>query len=527
MKTFQQHLKDTQSFEKSFVQLNRKPVYKGSAIFPVFQSSTLQSRIHFMGYWMVKKNISEIGLLVTLRDEFGQLIYRYKDQITKPVAKQIELSYLLEKIHWLNDEFIGSIELEVFSSRDLIFPYPAFIINYYNDNSSAVVHTTGRVFENQNDYINTEESVKEAGFDLIGDKDIHSFITFVNGNKKVDKTILELEFINSSNESKFIEINIGETLPYQTTKLVLNNYLDLNKFLKGQTGTIKIKHPFDSFFPRFIAGNYDLKTQAIGITHTFYDNSDNDNEVAYWKNEDRELMHDSAVFIPLFINNGEYTKLKLYPIASPSSHIIDLIFYSKKGEKLYEIKKFKTISGDLNTYESIDFISILNENGYSDKHNVAGVLILKSWIENKIPTRLKYGLNVGLENRSYDLPTNICFASQISNLSILKKKGTFKWFPLIGSANSRAIIHNSSFLKNYSKEANIRVSYYSKTIENTLEEEITLAPFEQIEIRYTEKLIQIFNDETIWITITSDNPFINAWYFTFNDSGAVGGDHSF
>ena len=526
MKTYLQHLEDTQSHQKA-IQSNRKPVYNGSAIFPVFHTQKLQTRILFMGYWMVKKKINEIGLLVSIRNQYGDLISRYSEQIMNPAAKEIELIDLLNKSDWSDKEFIGSIELEVFSSRDLIFPYPAFVVNYYNDLSSAVVHSTGRVYEKTTDFLKKEDNVKEAGFDIIGKKDIVSFFTFVNGNLLLEDIKLEVEFISANNKSNSIDISFDRIRPYQTVKVVLNDYFDLNNFLRGKTGTIKIKHPFTSFFPRFIAGNYNKKSQAIGVTHTFYDNSKNESPTAYWENVDRELMYDSAVFIPLFLSQNEYTLLQFYPIYSPSIHSIDLIFYSAIGEELFKIENFILIKKDSKNFKSLDFKQILEEHGEENTEKVSGVLIVKTWNDNKIPTRLKYGLNVGLKNKLLDIPTNICFASQISNLSILKKRGTFKWFPLIESSNSRAIIQNASFLKNYSKTASIRLNYYSKDKEISLVEEKVLAPFEQIEISYDDKLTEQFNNETIWITVTSDNPFVNAWYFNFNESGVVGGDHSF
>lgn len=120
MKTYQQHLEDTQSHQKAF-QFDRKPVYNGSAIFPVFHTQKQQTRILFMGYWMVKKKINEIGLLVSLRNQYGELISRYSEQIINPAAKEIELIDLLKETNCLDNEFTGSIELEVFSSRDHSF----------------------------------------------------------------------------------------------------------------------------------------------------------------------------------------------------------------------------------------------------------------------------------------------------------------------------------------------------------------------------------------------------------------------
>ena len=96
--------------------------------------------------------------------------------------------------------------------------------------------------------------------------------------------------------------------------------------LKGEVGTLKITHNLKGMFPRFIAGNFSKSAEALAITHTYYDNSKNSSEVAYWTNTNPDLMHDSSVFVPLFLDDDWYSELKLYPIYSPSEHTIEVQF---------------------------------------------------------------------------------------------------------------------------------------------------------------------------------------------------------
>ena len=526
MKNYQQHLNDTLNTNKRSL-LNRKPVFSGSAIFPVLQSKEISTRILFLGYWVVKKSIDQIGLLITLRSKDGIILKRYTEQIVSPISNEVEITDLLDDNEFFEKDFEGSIELEIFSSVDLIFPYPAFVVNYYNNFSSAVVHSTGRVFKSIETLAKKENIVKEAGFDIICDSKVKSFFTFVNGEMEIDNCEIELEIINSSNEIIKKNLNLGQLAKYEMCFVVLNDYFALDSFLNGEMGTVKIKHSFVSFFPRFIAGNFHTNFKAIGITHTFYDNSSNQNKSAYWENMNSENLYDSAVFIPLLLNDDFYTQLKLYPIYSPSNHTIDLVFYSEGGVKLLQINDFKIIYKDFNHYETLDFDQILS-NHLAIKHQIKGVQMIKSW-KNKaeIPNRLKYGLNIGLKNRLLDIPTNICFASQVSNPSILAKKGTFKWFPLIGNSGSFAIIQNSSFVKSYNTSSTCEITYYSSDNENMHCEKVKLAPNSIFEINYSEKLKNKFTDKTIWVTVNSDSPFVNAWYFTLNENGVMGGDHSF
>ena len=75
MKSFSDNLKDIRSYGQK-VNLLRKPVFRGSAIFPVIKNSICTSRVLFMGYWKLKRGINEIGLLITLRNEFGKVLVR-------------------------------------------------------------------------------------------------------------------------------------------------------------------------------------------------------------------------------------------------------------------------------------------------------------------------------------------------------------------------------------------------------------------------------------------------------------------
>jgi hypothetical protein len=43
----------------------------------------------------------------------------------------------------------------------------------------------------------------------------------------------------------------------------------------------------------------------------------------------------------------------------------------------------------------------------------------------------------------------------------------------------------------------------------------------------TKELKEFSFKNAIWVTVRADNPFVKAWYFEFNKSGIMGGDHSF
>ena len=75
MKSDYEHLKSIHSFGES-VELTRKPIFRASAIFPVVQNENYTSRITFLSYWLLKRQILEVGLLITLRDKTGNILKR-------------------------------------------------------------------------------------------------------------------------------------------------------------------------------------------------------------------------------------------------------------------------------------------------------------------------------------------------------------------------------------------------------------------------------------------------------------------
>ena len=435
MKSYNSHLATSKSYGTE-QDLNKKPVYKGSALFPFIENNHQHTRILFMGYWMVKNNIDKLALLVTLRDNNGKIFYRETQEIDSPNAREIKIK---DFVNFKNKDITGSIELEVFSVQDLVFPYPAFVVNYYTKNNSSFVHTCGRAYNDVEDYEgNSTIKVKEAGVDIYGNKDVEPFVFFTNGPKKKKKSKIKIEVINFFNKSNLFTINLKSLNPYQTIKLQLNKYFDFKSFLKNKPGTIKIKHDFESFFPRFISGNYSLKNKSLSVTHTYYDNSKFDTSDFYWKNPNPKKLEDSALFFPAFVSKKNYTKLKFYPIYSPSDHSLNLIVYDTDGNELGNFENIKSIKKESEYFE-IDVGDYIKD----FKGELFLIKLVKNF-KNKslISNRLKHGLNVGEKNNNIDLPTNICFNSHLSNEKLLAKPGTFKWFPIINHNKLNVIIHN-------------------------------------------------------------------------------------
>lgn len=525
MRSYYSHIQAVQSTGEE-IALHYKPTFRSSAIFPVIHTEHYSSKIIFMGYWLLKRHIKEIGLLYTLRNSDGQFISRKYVLIHTTQAFSISLQ---EYADIINPGFTGSLELEIFSTQDLVYPYPAFVLVYYGDHFSTAVHTTGRIYNDVEDLLKNEEyKVREAGFDIYGNENLSPFIAITNGPMASETGQIAYEINNMEGAQFKGNFKLPPLKAYETIFLELKKHIDLFSLLKNKPGSIKFSHTFSGFFPRFVVGNFDLAARAISITHSYYDSSEIKDEKSYWNRKDA-LFNDSAVSIPLFLTEGYYTRLAVYPIFSPSDFILSYVFYDANGQLLKKAETSTEIKSMDNTYLQIDFGSIVAKENI-DVSKVKSVNLICNWTnKEKIPTRVKFGLNVGKLNSLALLPSNICFAPTLGNPNVLKKKGTFKWAPFVNIGRSVIVFTNSSALKEYTTQTTVDLSFHREGDADAITRQITIPAngIFTIDMASDHELTDFFNGKSGWVAAQSDTPFLNGYYFDFFKNGAVCADHIF
>ena len=119
--------KNIVSFEHSqrgdFTNLNYNPTFKSSAIFFVILNKFVNTKISFLNYWKIKNSNYDVTCQLTLRNQKGFKILRKFFKVADNTY-QISISDLI-KLNSANDNFLGSIELEIHSSYDLKYSFPA------------------------------------------------------------------------------------------------------------------------------------------------------------------------------------------------------------------------------------------------------------------------------------------------------------------------------------------------------------------------------------------------------------------
>lgn len=516
MRSYWSHL---QSLEP---QKAAKPVFRASAIFPVFEQPGISSRILFMGYWMLKRNIQEIGQVVTLRSQEGVELYRSTQQIKTAKSYRIELRDLID-----TPSFTGSLEVEFYSSSPLVFPFPAVVVNYYGPNFSSVVHTAERVYNDYEDKRkNSETEVPESGFNIYADDDCEPFISLINGIEPLENARVTAQFYNIKGEVLEHGFELGRFAPYETKILYPARELDLKTFLQGEVGSAKIHFRLNWVFPRLVVGNFQKSQQAMVITHSYYDCSDAKKPSDYWRPCEPK-WHAASLMLPVVTEASSYTNIYFYPIYSPSAFSIIIEFYSPEGKLLGKSKPY-AFNTDSQKFQSLQLKEIAKELGLPAQKTLGARIVADPIGSDQIPARIKVAFDIGSKEQT--LPCNICTNLQPFNPEVESKPRTFRWLPLLADyAGGSVWIMNSSPEVDYQKESPVELTFYREIDDRTLTRQITLKPHGYFVVRPEEdREIAAFLNNTIgWVTAISPNPYTTTYYFVEHPSGIVGGDHGF
>jgi hypothetical protein len=526
MRSYYEHLETAMGSAGSVIE--PKPTLRSSAIFPMMHFPGITSRVLFMGYWILKRSITEIAVVSTLRSDKGCILRRHHFTVTQAKTYRIELADELVHAGLSTEQsFVGSLEIEFFSTINLVFPYPALVINYYGPQFSSVVHTAQRVYNDFEDMRrNSQTGVPESGFNIYADENKEPFIGLINGPEGVQNSVMELEFYNIEGRTLKHSLPLGELNPYETRILYPAQHCPLKDFLQGKVGAAKAKFHVNWIFPRLVVGNIQSNPQALSITHSYYDTQEAQSNSDYWRAAEPG-WYQASLMVPAIISSSHFTNIYFYPIYSPASFAIDIEIYSQDGRLLGKKLRALVIHAPFAELRRIDISSICQELQLS-QHETLGIrLIAQSIEDSRLPARIKLGLDLGCHPM---MPCNICTNFQPFNPALEGKPKSFRWAPILADQGDAVVwIMNSSPSMNYEKQANVELTFFREDDDSALSRNFCLEPhgFAILSVQQDHQLQAFFNGKIGWFTAITSNPYTTTYYFSENASGLIGGDHGF
>ena len=255
-------------------------VGRSSALFYFRSGGGFATRLHLFDYWRIKRGI-DVGLVVSIRDAQGNLLRREAPVFdSSPV---IELN--------VADAPEGSVEVEAFSSRDLVIPYAAVTAEYLAPRSVCLVHSYSRAYDQRE----IEQGLvvspgEEMGWTLRDGPGVSSIGILHNGSLPRRPQTVRLRIVNGAGETVESEVLLGALKPHEIARIEPARHVaDLTRFLRGGNGYAALSFRADGVFPRMLVGNE--TRDEIQLTHSNFD---------YGRHEAGEVEGEGALRVPGF-----------------------------------------------------------------------------------------------------------------------------------------------------------------------------------------------------------------------------------
>lgn len=239
-------------------------IFRSAAVFWACARADATTTISFMNYWRIKRGL-DVSVVITTRRMDGSLLSRQAiDWSGRAVV-----NHLVD----LGGEDEGSVEVEVFSNRNLVIPYPAIMAVYETADGVSMVHSYGRIYspmEVENG--KTIETGRESCFTLRDTAAVRSFCVFHNGYEVQPAQTVRLRIVNANGDVRRAELRLDALRPYETVRIQpADVFPDLAGFLGGLAGNAALEFTLARAFTRMLVGNETIDGRDRQVTHSNFD----------------------------------------------------------------------------------------------------------------------------------------------------------------------------------------------------------------------------------------------------------------
>ena len=227
-----------------------------SALFLIIDSeiNDVETEIHFLNYWKIKRNVASLRGRITLRRLDGDFISSEDFNVLEVKAFTIKIRPRLKALGLC--EFTGTVELEFFSTENLFIPYPAAIVRYVGKNWHTGMHSTARYYyEDSGDSIeriSQRQKAVEANITLFSEPDITNSVVLHNGIAQSLSESVTLTVTNFLGEQLRVIVPNIKMRPLETIVLCVDNHIEYKSFLQGKRGMLEVEYVTQGVFPRIM-----------------------------------------------------------------------------------------------------------------------------------------------------------------------------------------------------------------------------------------------------------------------------------
>jgi hypothetical protein len=247
-------------------------VLRSSALFHFRVGETLDTELHFLNYWRLKRNIEKLRFSITVYDMQGSRLFIEDDIKILNGANVFSLHSLLRSNLRDNYPVEGSFEFEIHGEENLFVSYPAAVVRYKGPDWHTLAHSTQRIYAESS--ADSEEIVHSAFRAEEGNQTIHSepwfepFFIIHNGPAEFIDEYMEVQIQSINQRIRTFSFPRMNWAPRETKVFWLRDLCDYRNVTGQDIGTYSVKFSVQGVFPRIIAGIEDMRSGAWSIDHT-------------------------------------------------------------------------------------------------------------------------------------------------------------------------------------------------------------------------------------------------------------------
>lgn len=251
----------TNSLQKDFILRKDFFANRSSAVFPIyFRSKRNDLVLSWLNYWTIKNGIKSSNLAVNIRiyDYLGTLFLRTQVELEEQNNTLSVRSFLDREV------FEGMIEIEIISTENIRFTFPAIIGFYKTESLYSCVHSAGRI--KGPDENHSEVATEETNWNCKFTNDTTPFFHYINGETD---TVVKLKVNLKNDEGNTVSyVNISEKMNAFGSKIFfIDKIMPDIRFHEGMFVSVECFN--DSVFRRMVVGNYYKSLKHMEVTHSF------------------------------------------------------------------------------------------------------------------------------------------------------------------------------------------------------------------------------------------------------------------
>ena len=478
----------------------RDSVHRSSLLVPVLPNSEVS--ISLLNHFFIKRQISSVGCRVTAIDKNGVRLTSRLTTINEPrvYTMHLQRDFDVDAVSFL---------VEFFSSENIFVPFPAVMVNHRTKNALSSVHSFNRVLADvfEDDDVNAIH-VQEAAIDITQDPNLSTFFVLAAGPYNLQAPIT----LRLSSRDSELHHSMNVNIPRFTQQMFeLKNIVPEWSKLQG---TLFIDQPDQQlFYGRLFVGQIAKDGSFVG-NHSYYDSSHVEGE--FWSNNNPSFRT-----YPLI---GELdTLIRFYPIMSPSTLELSIIFNSPIGEPMASTNT-RALTSPSNDFFELDVKKLAQEAGI-EVSKVNSFTVEARPLSGNTPTRV----NHQIVYKKSAIESSINISLQNHNVIHSKSRPRTSWGQLINSSEFESYLS----LANDGHEdpvSSVQIKFYDEN--GFLASEQVDVPQRSVRsVNITEMLNRQklkASGDFLWYEYECTNYFLTAFSISRHvNSGNCTGEHSF